>query len=305
MEAAYNKSLKPPLFIRDRDKRVEISFTDNITKRLIDVINPAIFNAKRLKLAVAFVKYSGLSLIEINLKKCLDNGGEMEFLVGLDFRMTEPRALRTLVQLSDQGFRVKCYCFSEPSTKDTPIYHPKLYLIMNNQTALINIGSSNLTQGGLRDNVELNAVITASLAEEIVSEVYALYNRLKFQQKRFEPDREYIEKYEEAYGRIQKRDVETLQERKTKEIIKELKEKEEVLPRPVPTGLELFGWQKIVYESLPLGEFRTSDMYAYEKEFQRHYPENRHVRAKVRQILQQLEDIGLIKHPRRDKWARI
>lgn len=284
---------------------MEISFTDNITKRLLDVLNPAFHEAKRVKLAVAFMKYSGLLLIEENLNQCLENNGEIEFLVGLDFRTTEPKALRMLRLLSDKDFPVKCYCFSDPSMADTPVYHPKLYLLSDEEKAIIIIGSSNLTAGGLRNNVEVNAVITADLQEEIVSDIFGLYNKLKFQQKRFEPSLEYIEKYEEAYEQVRKRNLSALREKATKQIIEELKEKEKVLPKPVPTGLELFGWQKIVYERLPLQPFRTSDMYVYEKEFQEYYPENKHVRDKSRQILQQLRGIGLLRNPRRDRWERI
>jgi HKD family nuclease len=283
---------------------MQLSFTDNIATKLVDVLNPALYEAKKVKFAVAFMKYSGFSLIEESLGECLEKGGEAECLVGLDFRTTEPKVLRRLRQLSDDGYRIQCYCFSDPSVGDTPVYHPKLYLLMDDERAVISVGSSNLTEGGLTSNVEVNAIITADLKEEIVSDIYALYNRLKFQQRRFEPSVEYIEKYEEVYERVQKRSTQAFREKKTRVLVTELKEKEEALPKPIPTGSELFGWQKLVYDRLPLGVFRTSDMYRYEEEFQKHYPENRNVRAKIRQILQQLRDIGLIKNPHRDRWER-
>lgn len=284
---------------------MEISFTDNTTKKLVDVINPALSQAKWVKLAVAFAKYSGLALIKESLNACLENGGEVELLVGLDFRMTEPKVLRIVHELTNKGFQIRCYCFSDLSIKDTPIYHPKLYLLINNQRSVITIGSSNLTQGGLKDNVEVNAVIAAETKEEIVSDIYGLYNRLKFQPERFEPDLEYIEEYEKAYERIYKGSVKALKEKRAKNIVKDLEERQKVLPKPKPVVSELFGWQKIVYERLPFGEFRTSGLYAYESEFEKYYPENRNIRPKIRQILQQLRDMGLIKNPHRDKWVRI
>jgi HKD family nuclease len=284
---------------------MEISFTDNIAKRLLDVLNPSFYESKRVNLAVAFIKYSGFLLIEENLNRCLKNNSQVEFLVGLDFRTTEPKALRKLRLLSDKGFPIKCYCFSDPLISDTPVYHPKLYLLSDERKATIIVGSSNLTAGGLRSNMEVNAVIIADLQEEIVSDIYGLYNKLKFQQQRFEPSSEYIEKYEEAYKRVQKGNFSALQEKTTKQIMKELEEQEKVLPKPVPTGLGLFGWQRIVYERLPLQAFRTSDMYVYEKEFQKYYPENKHIRDKTRQILQQLRDTGLLRNPSRDRWERI
>lgn len=284
---------------------MEVIFTDNITRSLFEVLNQTIPKAKELKFAVAFLKYSGFKLIEEDINKCLRKGGSIEFLVGLDFRTTEPKVLRLLKKLSNEELLLKYYCFSDPSFADTPVYHPKLYLLNDGKTATIALGSSNLTEGGLKNNVEVNAVITALLQEEVVSDVYGLYSRLKFQQSRFEPDLEYIDKYEEVYKRVQKRNVEALREKRTKEIISQLKEKERILPKPIPTKSELFGWMKLVYERLPLGPFRTSDMYRYEDEFQRIYPENRNIEAKIRQQLQFLRNIGLVRNPSRDRWERV
>ncbi|MEW6040225.1 MAG: hypothetical protein AB1633_01760 [Elusimicrobiota bacterium] len=70
----------------------------------------------------------------------------------------------------------------------------------------------------------------------------------------------YIEKYEEAYKSVQRKNVEAFQERQTREIIRQLREKEEVLPKPIPTNSELFGWVRLVYERLPLGHFKTRDI---------------------------------------------
>jgi HKD family nuclease len=284
---------------------MEIIFTDNITHSLIEVLNHTIPAAKELKFAVAFMRYSGFMLIEKDIKKCLKNGRNIEFLVGLDFRTTEPKVLRLLTDLSSEGLPIKCYCFSDPSFSDTPVYHPKLYLLNDGENATIALGSSNLTEGGLKNNVEVNAVITTSLKEEIVSDIYSLYGRLKFQKSRFEPDLDYIDKYEEAYKRIQKRNVEALQERKTKEIIGHLKRKEKILPKPIPSKSELVGWMKLVYERLPSGLFRTSDMYHYKEEFRKIYPENRNIEAKIRQQLQFLRDIRLVKNPSKDRWERV
>ena len=127
---------------------------------------------------------------------------------------------------------------------------------------------------------------------------------MKFQKSRFEPDEEYINNYEEVYKRVQKRKIEALRERKTKDIIEQLKEKEKILPKPIPLKSELIGWMKLVYEKLPVGPFRTSDIYNYKQEFKELYPENKNINAKIRQQLQFLRDIGLIKNPSRDKWER-
>lgn len=283
---------------------MKVSLTDNVTKKLVDVLEPQLSQAKELRFGVAFVKYSGFSLIERSINMCLENRGRVEFLVGLDFRTTEPKVLRTLCMISKWG-NLNIFCFSDPSTNDTPVYHPKIYLVRKGNDALISIGSSNLTAGGLRDNIEVNTIIEANAKEEIVSDAYEIYNRLKFQKGRFEPSLDYIAEYEEAYKSIQKKSSGVFRERQIKERIKELKIIEKTLPKPKPTKTELFGWQKLVFEKLPDGIFNTSDMYAYEEEFRQHYPENRHIRDKIRQILQQLRDLGLLRHISENRWEKV
>ncbi len=284
---------------------MKITFTDNITRSLIEVLKPLLPKADEVRFGVAFVKYSGFSLIEDEIKKCLKTGGKAEFLFGLDFRTTEPKVLRILDAMSKSGLNVKLFCYSDPSTNDTPVYHPKIYLVREKDRSVISIGSSNLTAGGLKNNVEVNAIIEAKIKEELVSDVYGIYNRFKFQKGRFEPDLTYIEKYEEAYKIVQKKSVEALKEKNTKKRIEYLKELEKILPRPKPVETELFGWQKLVYERLPKGIFQTSEIYKYEEEFQGFYPENRYIKAKIRQILQQLRDLGLIRHISENRWERI
>jgi HKD family nuclease len=284
---------------------LEIEFTDNITRTLLDILKPSIEKADEIKMGVAFVKYSGFSLIQDDIMKCLANKGKVEFVVGLDFRITEPKALRAILEMAKCGSNVKLFCFSNPSSDDTPVYHPKIYLLRREDRIVISIGSSNLTSGGLRDNVEVNAIIEARKQDEIVSDLYGIYNRFKFQRHRFEPDFEYIDKYEEAYRIVRKRSVEALKEKSTQDKIAELKEKEKTLPKPKATIGELFGWQRLVYERLPEELFQTSDMYIYEKDFQQFYPENRHIKDKIRQILQQLRDLGLVRHISESRWQRI
>lgn len=284
---------------------MEITFTDNMTINLLQVLKQKLSEADEVKFGVAFVRYSGYSLIEDAIKHCLENEGKVEFILGLDFRTTEPRILRLLSKMAKSDTNLNLFCFSDPSTDDTPIYHPKIYLLREGERVVISIGSSNLTAGGLKDNVEVNAVIEANIKEEVVSDIYGVYNRLKFQKDRFEPDLAYIEQYEEAYEIVQRKSKEALKEKNTEDRIKKLKEREKDLPKPEPRRVELFGWQKLVYEKLPKGTFRTSDMYIYEREFQKIYSENKHIKDKIRQILQQLRDIGLLKHLGREEWEKV
>lgn len=284
---------------------MEIILTDNVNKTLLEELRPHLPTAKELKFGIAFVKYSGFIMIEDSIYECLEQDGKIEFLLGLDFRTTEPKVLRTLHYLSTKRPNLKLYCFSDPSTNDTPVYHPKIYLIRGAEKFLISIGSSNLTAGGLQDNIEVNVVFHADERDEVVSDIYGVYNRLKFQKGLFKPDVNYIDGYEETYKTVQRKNRESLKEKQVRAKIRELKEQERVLPKPKPAKSELFGWQKLVYERLPDGIFKSGDMYSYEDEFRKCYPENRHITDKIRQILQQLEKLGLLKHISKNRWQKI
>ena len=57
-------------------------------------------------------------------------------------------------------------------------------------------------------------------------------------------------------------------------------------------------------ESLPESEFTLEEIYAFEPDLKALYPENHHVRDKIRQQLQVLRDRGLLTNPRRGTWRR-
>ena len=65
---------------------MQIEVADNENNKLIDVLKESFTSAIEAKFSVAFLKYSGLSLIESDIKNILKNKGKVEFLVGLDFR---------------------------------------------------------------------------------------------------------------------------------------------------------------------------------------------------------------------------
>lgn len=68
---------------------------------------------------------------------------------------------------------------------------------------------------------------------------------------------------------------------------------------------ELSGWHKLVLERTPRGEFTSADLYVHEEEFRSRYPGNENVQAKIRQVLQDLRDRGLIQLTISGKWQRV
>ncbi|RLA95059.1 MAG: hypothetical protein DRG83_19020 [Deltaproteobacteria bacterium] len=283
--------------------QMQVEIVDNISRKLVSVLLPAIEQSQEVRIAVAFVSHRGLSMIEPSVKRSLQRGAYIEFLVGLDLSTTEPKALWTLYELSQHEDNIELYCYTElgPSV----VYHPKLYITNAKEEVTAVLGSSNLTSGGLKSNLEANVVIRANINEEIISDVYATYNKLKFDPRRVEPDLEFLQLYEQLRERHRRREQSARRDKSSRKLMSEFREKAKTLRRPTPTSRDLVGWLRLVYEHLPEGEFTNQQIYAYEDEFQRYYPNNLNVRAKIRQQLQYLRDMGLVEHVSQARWRKV
>jgi HKD family nuclease len=265
-----------------------------------DVLASNFSTSKSAKIAVAFAKHSGVKLIEGALLKCLDNGGNVEFVIGLDFHTTDAIVLQTFHAFSKSYPEFHFYCFSDPSD-NIVTYHPKLYLFETEGLVKSIIGSSNLTKGGLSENIEVNVLLEMERESEKAESIFDIYARIKYQPSRFAPNDAYIEAYQAVVEEVEKPKN---KRQDTKAAIESLRELEKGLPKPFTNPMTLQGWQKLVFSKLPNNEFQTSDMYKYVSEFAQTYPENKYVEAKIRQVLQQLRDLGIILHLGEGRWMK-
>ncbi len=217
---------------------MEILFTDNSGKNTcLKVLQQSLQHASVVNIAVAFLKQSGFNLVKNQLTKVGDRGC-VELIVGLDFKSTEPRTLKELLDYSAIS-NIKCYCFSDYSAVDIPVFHPKLYYVEGEDTATAIIGSSNLTKGGLQDNFEINAIFNGNIAEYPLPKIKSLYYQIKIKETVFMPDLDFINGYKEVYNRLKKNVQKAIKESATKAAIRTLKKKENQLPRAYPTQKEL------------------------------------------------------------------
>lgn len=58
-------------------------------------------------------------------------------------------------------------------------------------------------------------------------------------------------------------------------------------------------------DSLRGQEFNLDEMYAFEEDFKKAYPDNRHIKDKIRQQLQYLRDFGYLEFIGRGKYRKI
>jgi HKD family nuclease len=278
---------------------MEIKFIDNQEIKLSTILNSELKGSIDSRLAVAFVSNSGLALLEASMLDSLSTGGQIEMLVGLDFTTTEATALWKLHKWSKESKNFRFYCLPLGSST---IYHPKMYLMSNSVQGAIIVGSSNLTMAGLAKNAEANIFIKDKTDSEVFTDAQASYIRLKFDGRRI-PNEEFLS----AYERKSKEFASSKKKQQTsqlKTLFSSLQQDFSTLPIPAPTRKDLVGWLKLVYEVLPEGDFANDEVYKNEDYFESRYPLNRNIRAKSRQQLQILRDIGLLESVSRGVWRK-
>ncbi|MGB9521621.1 MAG: phospholipase D-like domain-containing protein [Anaerolineales bacterium] len=282
---------------------MQLRLIDNVEHKTATVLASAINTANDVRIAVAFVSSDGLLQIMPSVRTALEAGAYVEFLVGMDARATDPNAIKELYALSCENHLATLICFASRNT--SALYHPKMYLARNVHTATAIIGSSNLTRRGLTSNIEANVVIRDDVQTEIVSEIYSIYNRLKYHPDRVIPDDEFIDIFTELCKRERLHERTLVKDPDLKKIRETFVGKAHRLQRPKPTRTDLVGWLELVYDVLPEGTFTNQEIYEYENEFRQCYPQNLNIRAKIRQQLQVLHRLGFIEHISKGVWRKV
>lgn len=112
--------------------------------------------AERADIAVAFVLRSGIRRILEHLRDLLDRGGRVRLLTGDYLDVTDPQALRELLDL-DGSLDLRVYEAAQTG------FHPKAYIFYGvGEAATAYVGSSNLTRPALETGVEWNYRIVSS-----------------------------------------------------------------------------------------------------------------------------------------------
>ena len=114
---------------------------------------------------VAFAKKSGVSKIQHALRTFSDGGGNIEGVVGIDSKGTSIEGLQLLLELTDNLYIYHDYDRS---------FHPKIYIFKKEGVgAKVWIGSSNLTNGGLFNNYEIDIELNFDLMDNGDIELFA------------------------------------------------------------------------------------------------------------------------------------
>lgn len=121
---------------------------------------------------VAYLRQSGVAMLREVLTDFVGRGGQLRVLAGGDFAQTEPDALRFFLEL---GGSCEVRLVSSSGVQG---FHPKCYLFHADDSAVLIVGSSNLTSGGLASNIELNLRVEAPASDEAIVAVQRIFDSL-------------------------------------------------------------------------------------------------------------------------------
>ncbi|MEO8217930.1 MAG: DUF3427 domain-containing protein [Acidobacteriota bacterium] len=137
--------------------------------RIGSVLEREIESADRIDLIVAFIRWSGLRLLEGKLKEFVKRGGRVRVITSTYTGSTERRAIESLVGL---GAEVKV-SYQTDSTR----LHAKAWQFQRDSGfTTIFIGSSNLSTTAMRDGVEWNVRLSSIDAPTIVKKFAATFD---------------------------------------------------------------------------------------------------------------------------------
>jgi HKD family nuclease len=107
----------------------------------------ALRSCSEIRLAMAFSRLTGWSLLE---KGILRSRGDVFLLTGLDFMQTQPSLLREWYELGrgDRRFQPRLMRHGSGT------FHPKVIIGTCRENSFAIVGSGNLSEGGLKTNVE-------------------------------------------------------------------------------------------------------------------------------------------------------
>lgn len=171
--------------------------------------------------------------------------------------------------------------------------HAKIYLF-DDRKALIT--SANLTNGGLYHNYEYGLLLDE---EKSVDQIETDFNDMVASEECGEFSIQKLDEIERMLENIQENNHVFLTETGTP-----LLSKEDV----IKVTSHFIGWKKDVLEILLTMEncdFTLMELRLYTQVLELKHPKNNNVNAKVRQVLQQLRDLGLIRFSLRGQYNKL
>jgi len=138
----------------------------------------AINHADDIAIATAFIRMTGVRLIQTALEDALERGARVRILTGDYLGVTDPQALRYLMLLLEQGADVKVF-----ESQGKTSFHMKAYLFTLGEAGSSSegcafIGSSNLSHAALVSGLEWNLKVDQAEDQDRFSRILTEYETL-------------------------------------------------------------------------------------------------------------------------------
>lgn len=130
------------------------------SNHLLPKLKEAFKKATEVKIIVAFLKDTGVKLLEDDIRELVDRGVNIKILTGNYLNITEPKALTSLKFNFGDKIDLRFYNVKNKS------FHPKAYIFKNSEGGEIYLGSSNMSRAALTDAIEWNYRIDKSTSPE-------------------------------------------------------------------------------------------------------------------------------------------
>jgi len=171
----------------------ELRLTTGPSEPLLPRLRADIDKAVHVDVAVAFTLQSGLNLLFEHFEDLVGSrGGRLRFLTGDYLDVTDPTALRRLLDLAGD---VEANVYE---TKPNQGFHPKAYLChFPDGSGVAYIGSSNITRRALTDSVEWNFRVCRSHDGEGFSAANRAFSQLLTQPQVQILTHDWVDRYEQ------------------------------------------------------------------------------------------------------------
>ncbi len=113
----------------------------------------------QFRAGVAFARFSGVRHLSMALND-FGKRAELKISIGLDLGGTSSEALEELLACTTGHGQIFVF-----HNRGRPTFHPKLYFFRNEHSALVIVGSGNLTEGGLYTNYEASMGVRLELKD--------------------------------------------------------------------------------------------------------------------------------------------
>lgn len=189
-----------------------------ITENLADELIPGIKKASSIYIMTSFVMESGVRLLAPHLIEAIARGAEVRILAGDYLYITQPKALKMLINLS-ADLEARLWRSSGTS------FHPKAYLLdYDHGEGLFIVGSSNTSSSAYRMGIEWNLAVNAEVEPYTFQEAVEKYLVNFYHENTVALNAETLRIYEQIYEKNHQQNPELTR------TITEMEEAELMLP---------------------------------------------------------------------------